>query len=49
MVGIAKLERITKNDADFAPLIAAAQALVTPPAAPSARRATVAMAIGAAR
>jgi hypothetical protein len=49
MVGVAKLARITKNDADFAPLIVAAQALVTPPAVPSARRATVAMAIGAAR
>jgi hypothetical protein len=30
MVGIAKLERITKSDADFAPLVAAAQALVAP-------------------
>lgn len=35
MVGIAKLERITKSDADFAPLVAAAQALVAPPASPA--------------
>lgn len=33
MVGIAKLERITKSDADLAPLIAAVQALINPPAA----------------
>jgi hypothetical protein len=33
MVGIAKLERITKSDADFAPLVAAVQALISPPAA----------------
>jgi hypothetical protein len=31
MVGIAKLERITKSDADFAPLITALRALVKPP------------------
>lgn len=31
MVGIAKLERITKSDADFAPLVAAAQSLVGSP------------------
>ena len=37
MVGIAKLERITKSDADFAPLVAAAHALVAPPAAPVVR------------
>ena len=35
MVGVAKLERITKSDPDFAPLVAAAQALV---AGPSQRR-----------
>ena len=29
MVGVAKLERITKSDPDFAPLVAAAEALVT--------------------
>jgi len=31
MVGVAKLERITKSDAEFAPLVAAAKALVVPP------------------
>lgn len=31
MVGIAKLERITKSDADLAPLVAAARALMIPP------------------
>ena len=30
MVGIAKLERITKSDADFAPLVAAAETLIAP-------------------
>ena len=33
MVGVAKLERITKSDADFAPLIAAAKSALTPPVA----------------
>lgn len=33
MVGVAKLERITKSDPDFAPLVAAAEALVCGPAA----------------
>ena len=33
MVGIAKLERITKSDADLAPLVAAARALIAPPSA----------------
>ena len=33
MVGVAKLERITKNDPDFAPLISAIHALITPPVA----------------
>jgi hypothetical protein len=37
MVGIAKLERITKSDTDFAPLVAAAQSLVGPSVAPVAR------------
>jgi hypothetical protein len=37
MVGVAKLERITKSDQDFAPLVAAAKALITPPAVPAAR------------
>jgi hypothetical protein len=46
MVGIAKLERITKSDADLQPLVAAAQAVVAPPAAPPAR-AAVAAAAGA--
>jgi hypothetical protein len=46
MVGIAKLERITKSDADFAPLVAAAQVLVAPPAAP-ARPAIPAVTAGA--
>lgn len=32
MVGVAKLERITKNDPDFAPLVVAAKALVSNPA-----------------
>jgi hypothetical protein len=37
MVGIAKLERITKSDVDFVPVVAAARALVAPPAAPVSR------------
>lgn len=47
MVGIAKLERITKSDADFAPLITAAKALVAPPAAATARPTIVAATAGA--
>jgi hypothetical protein len=47
MVGIAKLERITKSDADFAPLIAAARALVMPPAAPAPRPAIAVATSGA--
>jgi hypothetical protein len=31
MVGVAKLERITKSDSDFTPLVAAANALLSPP------------------
>ncbi|MBC8792136.1 MAG: thymidylate synthase [Tagaea sp. CACIAM 22H2] len=45
MVGIAKLERITKSDADFAPLIAAAQALIAPPARPAIAAATTGAAL----
>lgn len=48
MVGVAKLERITKSDPDFAPLVAAAQALVSGPVAAPARPAVSVMAIGAA-
>lgn len=48
MVGVAKLERITKGDPDFAPLVAAAQALVSGPVATLARPAASVMAIGAA-
>lgn len=48
MVGIAKLERITKSDADFAPLVAAAQALVIPPAMRSGQPAIPAATVGAA-
>ena len=35
MVGVAKLERITKSDADFAPLLAAAAALLAPTPVPN--------------
>jgi len=35
MVGVAKLERITKSDADFTPLVTAAKALTALPAAPA--------------
>jgi hypothetical protein len=48
MVGVAKLERITKSDPDFAPLVAAAQALMSGPVAAPAWRAVSVMAIGAA-
>ena len=37
MVGVAKLERITKSDADFEPLIVAAESLVSLPHGPAAR------------
>jgi hypothetical protein len=43
MVGVAKLERITKNDADFKPLVAAAQALIAPPAVPAGRSVVAAL------
>ncbi len=48
MVGIAKLERITKSDADFTPLVTAVQALLNPPAAFAARPRIAASAAGAA-
>jgi hypothetical protein len=48
MVGVAKLERITKSDRDFAPLVAAAEALVSGPALPPTRTAIPVMAVGAA-
>ena len=48
MVGVAKLERITKSDPDFAPLVAAAEALVSCPVAASARPVVAVMAAGAA-
>lgn len=48
MVGVAKLERITKSDPDFAPLVAAAQALVTGPVAAAMRPAVSVVAVGAA-
>lgn len=47
MVGVAKLERITKRDPDFAPLVAAAEALVSGPVATPARPAVPVMAVGA--
>ena len=37
MVGVAKLERIPKSDADLAPLVAVARALLSPPTAPAQR------------
>lgn len=48
MVGVAKLERITKSDPDFAPLVAAAQALLTGPVAAAVRPAVSVAAVGAA-
>lgn len=47
MVGVAKLERITKSDPDFAPLVAAAEALVSGPAAAPALPAVPVMVVGA--
>ena len=46
MVGIAKLERITKSDSDFAPLVTAVQALVNPPSVPATRPRIAAAAAG---
>jgi hypothetical protein len=43
MVGVAKLERITKSDPDFPPLVAAARALVSGPVAAPARSAVMAI------
>ena len=37
MVGVAKLDRIPKSDADLAPLVAVARALLSPPTAPAQR------------
>lgn len=37
MIGIAKLERITKSDAGLAPLVASARDLVSRPTAPAQR------------
>jgi hypothetical protein len=49
MVGVAKLERITKSDADWAPLLAAARKLVSPtPVAPAVRPLAAALTAGAA-
>ena len=48
MVGVAKLERITKSDPDFAPLVAAAKALVSGPAPAPTRPALPVLAVGAA-
>lgn len=48
MVGVAKLERITKSDPDFAPLAAAAQALVSGPIAVPAPSPVSVSAVGAA-
>ena len=47
MVGVAKLERITKSDADFAPVVAATQALLAPPVAPRPQPAVAVIAAGA--
>jgi hypothetical protein len=47
MVGVAKLERITKSDADFAPLVAAARALITPSVVAPARPVVAVAAAGA--
>lgn len=49
MVGVAKLERITKSDADWAPLLAAVRKLVSPaPSAPAGRPLSPALTAGAA-
>jgi hypothetical protein len=48
MVGVAKLERITKSDPDFAPLVTAAQAVVSGPVAAPARPTVPVMAVGTA-
>lgn len=43
MVGVAKLERINKRDADLEPLVASARSLVSPPVTPSAQAAVPAV------
>lgn len=48
MVGVAKLERITKSDPDFAPLVSAAQALVSGPIGALTRPIVPVMTAGAA-
>jgi len=48
MVGVAKLERITKSDPDFAPLVAAAEALLQRPVRPLALPAQPVQPVGAA-
>jgi hypothetical protein len=48
MVGVAKLERITKSDPDLAPLVTAAEALVSGPVASLKRPALPTIAVGAA-
>lgn len=47
MVGIAKLERITKSDTDFTPLVAAAHALVGSSVAPMAGASVAVATVGA--
>lgn len=47
MIGVAKLERITKGDADLAPLVAAARSLVALPATAVARPMNAAATAGA--
>ena len=47
MVGVAKLERITKSDRDFVPLVAAAKALVSGAVAAPVRPIVQVMAVGA--
>ena len=48
MVGVAKLERITKSDPDFTPLVVAAEALVSGPVAQPVRPVVPVMTVGAA-
>ena len=47
MVGVAKLDRINKSDADLVPLVAAARALVSPRTAPAPRAPVSAATAGA--
>ena len=47
MVGVAKLERINKSDADLVPVVAAARALVSPPTARPPRARVLAATAGA--